>query len=75
MPSNESDEPDAAPPSLDTSRTIVVLQSGHHVDFAEDLPNKVASSMLASIPSMDLESHPIRFANPDSAKRQHALEQ
>jgi hypothetical protein len=29
--------------------------------------------MLASFPSTDLESHPSRFANPDSEKRQRAL--
>jgi hypothetical protein len=29
--------------------------------------------MLASLPSTDLESHPSRFANPDSEKRQRAL--
>src|SRR5690349_13959576 len=37
------------------------------------LPNRVASSMLAPVPSMELESEIIPNGNPDSDKKQHAL--
>src|SRR6476620_9614727 len=37
------------------------------------LLNRVASSMLASVPSMELESEIAPTGNPDSSQKQHAL--